>query len=696
MFGSKNDASRLPNLIPAVDAAYWLGVAQGAVLLYWQLCYCGHTSIVKDVTTRLGLESESATVRRYWHETAAGCEKDLAFSAGRNLMTYAVELLQSKSPDKFLSGIRILGTVIRQGLLPCGEELPKELSRKDIRGRLVLIKQLLTGLESFGHLIEELLKMLGPRSPYCLKIRRHAASIVLLVAHEIYLEEHPRCIQSLSSLLDACEEHENPYLRRRELRDTPYERSYCLEEYELDWLVETYIEESPHEFHESREWDLQAPGYIYMDMVRLGLSILKKLAADEHNCNVMCSTDGLLPRIMAPLCCRMLNLHSVDHKAWEYIIAATSLDVMDRLVRTTGEAGKALRSTIGNEDTIRTMEGILQRWPRRTHEITTDVVTLLCTDASLGMQERAKGFIQFLLNIFADGNCKYSIRIFAGRKLRLLSSQRADIILKLDGILVSLKDIFQSHPRSTLGLIAVEIMDDLCGGNYTDDGECHSNMKNAMTAVMPQVLTELFGCDGSTEEATPTEIEEATPTGTEGAVSISIPPEDEGSQTTLQSDSSLSHQRNREAEKIDITEWQIALLPLSTKFFDKYASHDDQILPSLLNEVVPKLTKMADAKMQPTDYNLEIMKLITKLVISLVGNGYVTEGMDILMASLTRASNEMMDFDGPVLCSPGVEDGATNRTLSTLCSLVEEAQKLVDSRNAQEGSMVQDSSGGNN
>ncbi|CAN6334344.1 unnamed protein product [Urochloa humidicola] len=432
-------------------------------------------------------------------------------------------------------------------------------------------------------------------------------------------------------------------------------------------------------------------------MVRLGLSILKKLAADEQNRNVMCSTEGLLPRIMAPLCCRVLNLHGVDHEAWEDIIAEASLDVMDRLVRATGEAGKALRSNIGNEDTMRTMEGILHRWPRHTHKIAMDLLTLLCTDASLGMQETAKGFIQFLLNTFTDGNGKYSIRGFAGRKLALLSSQRADIILRLDGILVSLKDIFQSHPRSTLGLIAVEIMDDLCGGNYTDDdGECHSNMKNAMTAVMPQVLTELFRCDGPTEEATPTEIEEATPRGTEGAVSIGIPPKDEGSQITLQSDSSLSHQRNREAEQIDITEWQIALLPLSTKFFDKYASHDDQILPSLLNEVAPNLTKMANAKMQPTDYNLEIMKLITKLVISLVGNGYVTEGMDILMASLTRASNEMMDFDGPVLCSPGFEDSGANKTFSTLCSLVEEAQKLVDSRNAQEGSMLQDSSGGNN
>ncbi|CAN6347968.1 unnamed protein product [Urochloa humidicola] len=739
VFGS--NAGQLPNLIPAVDAAYWLGVAQGAVLLYWHLCHLGRTRIIKSVTRDLGLETD--TVRHYCHETAAGCEKDLTFAVGRNLITYAVELLESKSPDKFLWGTRILGTFIRQqGPLP-DEGFPEEQSGEFLMamGRLVLIKQLLTGSESFCHLIEELLQMLGPRSPYCLEIRMHTARIVLLVAHKIYLDEHPRCIQCVCSLLDAFEEHQR---RPRELRDTPYERDWCLEPYERGWLVATYIEvssdESVDEGDDSRQCDLQAEGYI--DMVRLGLSILGKLAADDRNCSVMCSTDGFLSRIMAPVCSKALHLRGVDPQPWE-CIAAASLATMYRLVQATGEAGKALRSNIiGTEDTIRAMERILHCQERPALEKAMDVLTLL------GMQETLQGFIQFLFSTFADGSdgtCKDSIRTLAGRKLALLSSQKADLILTLDGILVSLKDIFTNHPRSTFGIIAVEIMDHLCGGNYTEDGERHNNMKNAMTAVMPQVLTELFFCGGLTEQANLTGIEEATPTGTEGAISICIPLEDgecnktmknammavmpqvltellccggstqeaaptgieeatptgtEGAisipylQGNSQNARPPSHQQNREAKQKDTIEWQKALLSLSTKFFDKYASHDDQILPSLLDEVAPKLRKMADANMHPTTDSLEIMKLIAKLVISLVRNGYVTEGMDSLMASLTRASNKMMDLDGPVLCSPGVEEGGANKTLSTLCSLVEEAQKLVDNRNAREGSVVQDRSGG--
>ncbi|CAN6356438.1 unnamed protein product [Urochloa humidicola] len=728
MFGSKNDASRLPNLIPAVDAAYWLGVAQGVVLLYWQLCYCGHISIVKDVTRRLGLESESAMVWRYWHETAAGCEKDLAFSAGRNLMTYAVELLQSKSPDKFIPGIRILGTLIRQGLLP-DEELPEELL-----GRLVLIKQLLTGLESFCDLIEELLQMLGPRSPYGMEIRGHAARIVLLVAHEIYLDEHPRCIQCVSSLLDAFEQHQNPPYgcqRLRELHDTPYERDWCLEWYERDWLVKTCRKKSPESGDDRQcktgplvrrlrmfnivderyrkkkspesvdegddcQSDLQEGS---MDMVWLGLSILEKLATDNNNCSVMSSTDGLLSKIMAPLCCNMLHLDGVDHQAWGRIVVA-SLAVVYRLAQAPGEDGKTLRSNIsGNQDAIRAiLERILQCQKCPALETAIELLTLLCMDASLlGMHEMTKGFIQFLLNTFADGNCEENIRTLAGRKLALLSPQKVDIIMALDGILVSLKDIFLHHPRSTLRIrrIAIQIMDHLCD-NYTVDGEYHRNMENAMTAVMPQVLMELFCGDSSTGETTATGIEQdgVEPLETEA----SNAPDDIENRITSQGNSQIasspSHQQNRKAEQKENIELKKALLSLSAMFFDKFASDDDQILPSLLDQVAPKLTKMADANMQPTADSLRIMKLITKLVIALVRHGYLTECMDNLMTSLTTASNIMLNIDR-LLQYSGAEGGA-NKTFSTLCSLVEEAQKLVDSRNAQEVSVVQDSSPGNN
>ncbi|CAN6343218.1 unnamed protein product [Urochloa humidicola] len=680
MFGS--NPSQLPNLTPAVDVAYWLGVAQGAVLLYRRLCYHGGKSVIKDVATGLGLESETATVRRYWQETAAGCEKNLAFVVGRNLMTYAVELLEFKSPDKFLPGIRILGTVIRQGLLAADEdELPEKVNREDLLGRLVLIKQLLTGSESFGHLMEELLQMLGPRSPYGMEIRGHAARTVLLVSHKIYLDEHPRCIQCVSSLLGPIEQHQNPPYgcqRVRELHDTPYERDWCLEQYERGWLVETYRyswEKKSPEFGGDgqsnlstgirvaverfiretksrsepvdeagdgcRQSYLQAEGDV--DMVWLGLSILEKLAAaDDHNCSVISSNDGLLPKIMAPLCCNVLHLDGVDHQAWGRIVAA-SLAVVYRLAQAPGEAGKTLiRSNIsGNKDNIRTgLECILRCHTCPALGTAIELLTLLCMDASLGMQEATQGLIELLLNIFADGNCKENMRTHAGRKLALLSSQRAQIILTLDGILDSLKDIFLGHPRSTLGIVALEIMDQLCGGNYTVDGECHRNMKNAVTAVMPQVLTELFRCDdGTVGETVP------LPAGREQS-RVELP-ETEASNT----------------DPDDIENQNTSSQVAASSF-------------------ALKLMEMVEANMRPTSGSLRNIKLITKLVISLVTHGvrYVTEDMDRLMKSLTSASNKMMSLEGLMLCSD--VDGGANKAFSTLCSLLKEAQELLESRKA--------------
>lgn len=41
-----------------------------------------------------------------------GCEKDPSFARGRNLVTYAAGLMQSNSPDSYLSGARIIDTLI--------------------------------------------------------------------------------------------------------------------------------------------------------------------------------------------------------------------------------------------------------------------------------------------------------------------------------------------------------------------------------------------------------------------------------------------------------------------------------------------------------------------------------------------------------------------------------------------------------
>uniref|UniRef100_A0A0E0EKF8 Uncharacterized protein n=1 Tax=Oryza meridionalis TaxID=40149 RepID=A0A0E0EKF8_9ORYZ len=49
----------------------------------------------------------------YLRDTMIGCEKDPSFARGRNMVTYAVEQVESsRSPDGYLSGLRILSTLV--------------------------------------------------------------------------------------------------------------------------------------------------------------------------------------------------------------------------------------------------------------------------------------------------------------------------------------------------------------------------------------------------------------------------------------------------------------------------------------------------------------------------------------------------------------------------------------------------------
>ena len=100
----------------------------------------------------------------YLDETVKGCMKDPSFTRGRNLVTYAVDLLmESKSRYGYISGVLILGAILQ--------------SRVSL-GQPGLLKQLLTGSASFSHAVQQLLETFGPRSPYSTKIRLRAARIV--------------------------------------------------------------------------------------------------------------------------------------------------------------------------------------------------------------------------------------------------------------------------------------------------------------------------------------------------------------------------------------------------------------------------------------------------------------------------------------------------------------------------------------
>jgi hypothetical protein len=457
-YGNADGDINKANLKAAMDALYLIALVQGLLFFYRLTYVSAGRKIVKKVAEEYEFGDQAQTsVANYLRETRIGCEKDPSFANGRNLVTYTVGLMKSESSGCFLSGARILGMLLWQST-PLGQ--------------LTLIKQLLIGssASSSHHLLQKLLRVLDSRSPYDRETREHAARIVAHLAGDIRLEQFPRGIQCISSLIETFEEYRllEPYLQR----------GWLVERYEQDWQQEAqYLLTS-----DSDDYYLENA---YKELLLQGLLIIRKLAADENNCRVMSSTKGLLRKIMAPVTSDLL--HHIDHGAWSDIVEK-SLKVMRQLGSCPGETGRKLRREISNnKEAISTMERILQ-CDKCEAELQKQAMGIL-TQLSMDSKSR-KEFIQMLVDIFTDDN-KYNTRMLAGEALAMLSFEggiHATIILQVTGNFVgSLIKILLNAKNKTYRIRAAEILQHLCSHGTKDD-ECLKKLKKDMTQVMPKVI----------------------------------------------------------------------------------------------------------------------------------------------------------------------------------------------------------------
>jgi hypothetical protein len=342
--------------------------------------------------------------------------KDPSFAGGRNLITYAVNLLtESKACRSHITGVRILGTILLSARSVAPEwPVPRLISETRAfyhraAGHEVLINHLLL---TESAVIQKLLETFGPRSPYNREISEKAASIVANVAGSIRLEQYPRSremIECISSLLDTFEEYSwrpEGYHDERRRVDLPkeYQRGWLLEDFErrlcfisqLPKIVRSPIFERPNRLQacsnkfpfslmKKKYWykfwykfvrgdivqkalmrgvidasnNSIQQGYKFNPLVVQGLCILQKLAIDKDNCTVICNTQGLLSKSMAPL---ISDHHGAsNHKEWSKM-AEESLELMKRLMATPGETGTKLRSgnLIDSQVIIRNLESILE------------------------------------------------------------------------------------------------------------------------------------------------------------------------------------------------------------------------------------------------------------------------------------------------------------------------------------------------
>jgi len=493
------------NLKPALNVLYSLAVAQGVVFGYKSICdLVAKAGIVEDVASCYSLDT--ALVSDYLEETVTGCMKDPSFTRGRNLITYAVNLLmESKSRYGYLSGVVILGTTLSQD----------RRTAYWLSGQPGLIEELLTGSASFSHVVQTLLETFGPTSPYSTVIREHAASIVANVAGSIRLEEQfpgGAMIQCILSLLDTFHDYSwqpEGYVRPNYV-PKECEREWLLEEKGIQYLRTVKIPRSR-----------AAEGYKGRLLVVQGLRILQRLAIHEDNCRVISSTQGLLSKIMAPLISE--QLHRDHHDEWSSM-AEESLELMNRLMLAPAETKSKLKSGISGTGQPKIAD-ILEcskcrvSLKRQSVKIILDLSRDTISVTSGGSNDTM--FMGLVLHIFLlpdycfrpeDSNyygkmrgsthlAKKSsyVRKLAGEKLQaVLSFQNessATSVLESSVFAVAAyltRTSVDAANNITCRLNTVRVLADLFQ-HYKEDDEYFKELKKAMADVIPQVLKQIVG-----------------------------------------------------------------------------------------------------------------------------------------------------------------------------------------------------------
>ena len=490
------------NLKPALNVLYSLAMAQGVVYGYRAIYdLVAKTGLVEEVANYYSLETD--LVSEYLDGTVAGCMKDPSFARGRNLVTYAVDLLmESKSRYGYISGVLILG----------------KMDRRYWYGQQGLMKQLLTGSASFSHVVQRLLETFGPRSPCSTEIRVRAARIVATVAGSICLDHFPAqgmmMIQCVSSLLDTFEE----YSWRPEGYD---ERQYRYKECDRGWLLgdrELMYLHDVDKIPTAKAADSKTQGY--KGLVVQGLCILQGLAANEDNCRIIRNAQGLLYKAISPLISD--QLHGGDHHDEWSSMAEESLVLISRLMATPypGETGTKLPSEIsGNiQVIIRAIKVILEcvRCQALLKRQAVEVLLHLSlsvdthTPDSIMLMPGGSGsssstmFVWILLHISLvpdyhfDRMCgsahlakkSSDIKGLAGEKLQgmLSSSSQAGTLRSVGDVIRSLATaVADAENNAYIRIHAAKILKDLVR-YYTKDDENLKQLKKAMTDAMPEVI----------------------------------------------------------------------------------------------------------------------------------------------------------------------------------------------------------------
>lgn len=381
----------------ALSIFYGLALAEALLFLlekiYWEYKVIYH-KLLEKVNEECDLGSSGiVSVRRFFYDAYSKCVEGSIFEGLKmDMVTFAMELLSSSSPDEQLMGAGILRK------FAMGERFSDDTLQK-------------IGI-AFST-VERLIEMLNWKEPQEEEIRKAAADILSKLAgkkqNSLQIAGIPGAMESISSLLYS---HRTSNSAAEEIG----EKSMIVDQEHYDF------------------WTTN----------NLGLLILKKLARNHENCGKIGNTRGLLPKIIDFTHAEERLLMGKNITESQIEMVKRSLQVVKRLASTTGAAGKQLRREISeNVFTISNVRDIL-RYGKKHPELQFLGIEIL---TSLAMEDDATeriggtgGILKELVNIFFKYDMpeqENHVRTAAGEALVMLaleSKQNCQRILKLGAL----------------------------------------------------------------------------------------------------------------------------------------------------------------------------------------------------------------------------------------------------------------------
>ncbi|GLT97899.1 hypothetical protein SLE2022_154410 [Rubroshorea leprosula] len=439
----------------ALNIFYGLALAEALLFLMekayweWKVIYC---KLLEEVNGECELGPTGlVSIRRFFYDAYSKCVNGSIFDGLKmDMVSFAMDLLDSSSPDEQLIGTRIL----RQ--FAVSERFSDDTLQK-------------IGINL--SVVERLVEMLNWKDPEEEEIRKSAAEILSKLAgkkqNALRVAGIPGAMESISSLLQT-------------------NRSSGAAADEIG-------EKKPIFDH---------AGYGYWTFNHLGLLILKKLARDHDNCGKIGNTRALLPKIIDFTHAGERLLRDETVTPSQILTVKRSLQLLKMLASTTGSTGKLLRKEISEiVFTISNIRDILRYGEKHPmlQKLSIDILT------NLALEEEARetiggtgGVLKELFNIFLNQwipEYQNHVRTAAGEALAMLaleSRSNCHRILKLK----VLERLIGALESPLLRINAARILRNLC--SYSEE-ECFNQLK-VVTAAAPTVLRAIMSEENKLRE----------------------------------------------------------------------------------------------------------------------------------------------------------------------------------------------------